>query len=159
MADKDLRDTPADILEAHVTYYKARGNVNYGEDVYLKGILPARIANELIRPWRSFLNKELNTLFGEKVNSDEIYQWTKENVKISNEDNYYRCPISPQVFELKVSDEQSRDIFFVAACRSMDIPAYLDGLMGKSMFMKIKCGKRSLLNLKKKEIVEKVNWY
>ena len=62
LADKDLRDTPADILEAHVTYYKARGNVNYGEDVYLKGILPARIANELIRPWRSFLNKELNTL-------------------------------------------------------------------------------------------------
>lgn len=157
LADKDLRDTPADILEAHVTYYKARGNVNYGEDVYLKGILPARIANELIRPWRPFLNKELKALFGEKVNSDEIYQWIKENVKISNEDNYYRCPISPRgVFELKVSDEQSRDIFFVAACRSMDIPAYLDGADGKIYVYENKMWKEITFESKKeKEIVEK----
>jgi hypothetical protein len=50
-----------------------------------------------------------------------------KNNKLDSEANYFNCPISPMgVFRLKISDEHSRDIFFVATCRSLNIPAYLD---------------------------------
>jgi hypothetical protein len=53
--------------------------------------------------------------------------WTKANIQTDTEGNYFNCPISPRgVFELRHADNRSRDIFFVAACRSLNIPAYLD---------------------------------
>ena len=46
---------------------------------------------------------------------------------MDNECNYYNCPISPiGVIRFNKADAHSRDIFFVAACRSLDIPSYLD---------------------------------
>ncbi|MBP1672787.1 MAG: Transglutaminase Domain-Containing Protein [Bacteroidetes bacterium] len=134
LSDKDLRDTPADILEAHVTHYTSfSGNIKHvefipkSEDPYFKGIMPARIANELIRPWRPFLKEEMSKILGAQTYVDAVMQWIKKNIVVNKTDNYYNCPISPRgVFELRIADPLSRDIFFVAVCRSMNIPAYLD---------------------------------
>ncbi len=134
LSDKDLRDTPADILEAHVTHYISfAGNIKTVEllpidqDPYFRGIMPARIANELIRPWRPFLKTEMEKILGKQTHVDAVMNWIKQNIVVNKTDNYYKCPISPRgVFELRVADPQSRDIFFVAVCRSMNIPAYMD---------------------------------
>lgn len=120
-SDKDLRDIDAATLDAHLTM--TDGSVPY--DVYRKGILPARIANEGIRPWRTFLAEQLTTLG--ITTADQLQQWTLTNIATDDTGNYYGCPLSPRgVFELRHSDTHSRDIFFVAACRSLNIPAYLD---------------------------------
>ncbi|MDL2238570.1 transglutaminase domain-containing protein [Bacteroidales bacterium OttesenSCG-928-K22] len=126
LSEKDLRDVEANTIQQHITYYQSG---KYDLDSYIKGILPARISNEMIRPWRGFLANEFKTIFKDKeVNSTEIINWINENIAIDNEGNYFNCPISPRgVFELKNSDKHSRDIFFIAICRSLDIPAYLDG--------------------------------
>lgn len=88
--------------------------------------MPARISNELVRPWRHFLAEAMPKA-GVEANAESIRQWTLRNVFVDDEGNYYHCPISPRgVFELRHSDPHSRDIFFVAACRSMNVPAYLD---------------------------------
>lgn len=117
-SDKDMRDMPCENLVAHITE-----NNGFAQDVYNKGIMPARISNELVRPWRQFLAEELKGL----KSYNDVKQWILDNVKIDDEGNYYHCPISPRgVYELKHSDSHSRDIFFVAACRSLNIPAYLD---------------------------------
>ena len=59
--------------------------------------------------------------------SEQVADWIKKNIQIDDQANYFNCPVSPQgVFELKIADSHSRDIFFVAACRSLNIPAYLD---------------------------------
>jgi hypothetical protein len=93
-------------------------------DVYKKGILPARISNELIRPYHQYLAENLKI---DNVTAEAVRNWINENITIDNDGNYYNCPISPKgVFDLRHSDKHSRDIFFVAACRSMNIPAYLD---------------------------------
>ncbi|MCQ2343671.1 MAG: transglutaminase domain-containing protein [Paludibacteraceae bacterium] len=102
-SEKDLRDTPAEIFEHHLTRYDGKLPL----DVYKKGIMPARISNELVRPWRNI------ALYIEP--------------SVDDTGNYYHCPISPAGVErLMVADPHSRDIYFIASCRANGIPAYLD---------------------------------
>ena len=127
-SDKDLRDITADVLQAHETEFDwldhAKGtctNRPYTYEVYKKGILPARISNELVRPYR----KELSSFKG--MTSDQIHQWILDSIAVDDTGNYYNCPVSPVgVYRLRHADPHSRDIFFVAACRAAEIPAYLD---------------------------------
>jgi hypothetical protein len=61
------------------------------------------------------------------ANASEIINYVKKNIKIDDEQNYYNCPITPRgVYEMKVSDKHSRNIFFVALCRSAGIAARLN---------------------------------
>jgi len=130
LADKDLRDCPADILDAQLTVYNTK---DYPKDVYIKGILPARISNELIRAWRQPLREALNSVFNNtKPTADAVHDYIANQIKVDEECNYFNCPISPMgVQTCKIADSHSRDIFFVAACRSLDIPAYMDNATGE----------------------------
>ena len=124
LSDKDLRDIHHLLLEQHLTTYNKD---KYPFDVYKKGIISPRISNEGIRPWRKYLAKELSKIFADQLSSEQIKNWIKKNIRIDDQANYFNCPISPQgVYELRIADSHSRDIFFVAACRSLNIPAYLD---------------------------------
>ena len=119
-SDKDLRDITAEVLEAHWVVPPMHPMANeYGP--YRKGGLPARISNEMVRPYR----EELACFKG--MTAEEIRQWVMDSITIDDSSNYYNCPISPVgVYKLRRADSHSRDIFFVAACRAADIPAYLD---------------------------------
>ena len=119
-SDKDLRDITAEVLEAHWVVPPMHPMANeYGP--YRKGGLPARISNEMVRPYR----EELSCFKG--MTAEEIRQWTLDSIIVDDSSNYYNCPISPVgVYKLRRADSHSRDIFFVAACRAADIPAYLD---------------------------------
>lgn len=118
-SDKDMRDITAATLEAHWTEpWQYKG---CARDVYEKGIMPARISNEMVRPYR----KELARFKG--MTAEEIRQWTQDSIAIDDTSNYYNCPVSPVgVYKLRRADSHSRDIFFVAACRAAGVPAYLD---------------------------------
>jgi len=102
-SDKDLRDVSAAMFEHHLTLYDG----SMPEDVYKKGIMPARISTEKITEWRDV---------GEFVEP-----------AVDDTGNYYHCPISPKGVErMKVADKQSRDIYYVATMRAHGTPAYLD---------------------------------
>lgn len=122
-SDKDMRDITAEVLNSHILDHFS--TFNFPFSIYEKGLLPARISNELVRPWRQPLAE---ALLGENVSTlEQLKAWTMKNIAVDDTGNYYNCPISPMgVFELRHSDAHSRDIFFVAACRSLHIPAYLD---------------------------------
>ncbi len=124
LSDKDLRDLNADIVQQHLTLYKPE---KYPFDVYVKGILSPRIANEGIRTWRNDLRIKMTKELGKDIDSQSIVKWIHTNIQIDNEANYFNCPISPMgVYDLRLADAHSRNIFFVAACRALDLPAYLD---------------------------------
>jgi transglutaminase-like putative cysteine protease len=128
LSDKDLRDTPAEVLQSHLDntlpYDKSAG---YNLDVYIKGILSPVISLELIRKWRPYLQEKFRDMFSEKAGFQEIKNWIENNIKIDNGQNYPKCPISPVgVLNTGMADKSSRDIFFVAVCRSFDIPSYID---------------------------------
>ncbi len=125
-SDKDLRDITSEVLEVHYTTYDwdwidEQDCPVTAVTTYYKGILPARISNEMVRPYR----KELACFKG--MTAEEIRQWTLDSIAIDDSSNYYNCPISPVgVYKLRRADRHSRDIFFVAACRAAGVPAYLD---------------------------------
>ena len=122
-SDKDMRDITADVLEAHWSTPPMSGIMETYDEFYVKGIMPARISNEMVRPWRQFLKEKLADI----KDANSLIVWIKENITLDETGNYYNCPISPRgVYELRHSDAHSRDIFFVATCRSLNIPAYLD---------------------------------
>ena len=117
-SDKDLRDITADVLAANYDLFTDK-NVSY--EVYKKGILPARISNEMVRPYR----EELACFKG--MTAEEIRRWVVDSIAVDDTSNYYNCPVSPVgVYKLRRADSHSRDIFFVAACRAAGVPAYLD---------------------------------
>ncbi len=117
-SDKDLRDITADVLEAH---YTTPADFNFQLSIFNSGLLPARISNEMVRPYR----KELACFKG--MTAEEICRWVVDSIVVDDSSNYYNCPISPVgVYKLRRADRHSRDIFFVAACRAAGIPAYLD---------------------------------
>ncbi|MBQ7062443.1 MAG: transglutaminase domain-containing protein [Bacteroidales bacterium] len=122
-SDKDMRDITAETLEAHWCKPSVPAIMETYDAIYVKGLMPARISNEMVRPWRQFLAEKLADI----KDANSLIAWTKENIVTDDTGNYYNCPISPRgVYELRHSDRHSRDIFFVAACRSLGIPAYLD---------------------------------
>ncbi|MBO4489024.1 MAG: transglutaminase domain-containing protein [Bacteroidales bacterium] len=127
LADKDLRDTKAETLESQLTYYHVG---DYPLDVFLKGILPARISNELIRDWQGVLSHGFGLVWRDH-SVKTIYEFVKKSIVVDPDCNYYNCPISPAgVIHLGRSDAHSRDIFFVALCRAFNVPAYMDNSNG-----------------------------
>ncbi|MBQ9474507.1 MAG: transglutaminase domain-containing protein [Bacteroidales bacterium] len=118
-SDKDMRDISASVLEAHLTSAHDYPDIPYKE--YAKGIMPARVSNEMVRPYRKELSKF------KVIEIDQLIDWTLINIAVDDTGNYYNCPISPVgVYRLRHADAHSRDIFFVAACRIAGIPAWLD---------------------------------
>jgi hypothetical protein len=131
LSDKDLRDTPSKVLSDHLIHFKPlSGEIqNDSIDFYYHYVLNPRIANEILSPYRGYFQKNLpeNIIANGKNNPNEIVKYILENIKISDTENYYGTPITPiGVNDLKVSDLFSRDIFFVAICRSLGIPSRLE---------------------------------
>ena len=126
LSDKDLRDFTKENLEDHITLYGDKPSP-YSLYIYKQGIISPRIANEGLRPWRSFLRSVMPYELRANLTPENIKQWINKNIQIDNDANYFNCPISPRgVYELRRADAHSRDIFFVAVCRALNIPAYMD---------------------------------
>lgn len=130
ISDKDLRDTRASVLEDHLlivgnhfTQHKYPGNI------FEEYVLNPRISYEILKPWRSYIRG-----FFENEKADEfitnpylIADWIDENIKLASEANYYGVPVSPQgVLETGYTDLHSRNILFIAVCRSYGIPARIE---------------------------------
>lgn len=172
LSDKDLRDFVKETLEDHITTY---GDTPYGYSFYIyeKGILSPRIANEELRPWRNYLRNALVPALGINATPNNVKHWINNHIRIDDEANYYNCPISPRgVYELKWADSHSRDIFFVAACRALNIPAYMDNATGQLFaysnkrwnIISFEEGKKDLptgtllINYDKKQGIEPIYW-
>jgi hypothetical protein len=132
ISEKDLRDTKEYILTDHLTNaFKYDSGFSKTEpEIFSKYVLSGRISNEWMKGWRAFLQSEFDASFIQKSRMDitVITDWIKGNILIDDTSNLHsRAPLTPLgVYELKVADSKSRDIFFVAICRSFNIPARLN---------------------------------
>jgi transglutaminase-like putative cysteine protease len=133
LSEKDLRDTPAEYLRDHIRNGR-KAEPDMPDDIYVRKVLSPRIALELIKPWRSFLQQPdvAKEIAGERPAAENIVEYVRKNIEIRDDENYYNCRLTPRgVYELKMADRRSRDIFFVAACRSLGIPAQVEEATGK----------------------------
>jgi hypothetical protein len=128
---KDLRDCPLPVLEDH---YTNTGSVNDMDDA--RYYMSPRISNEMLTPFRSALmNKK--ELLAYKDDAEGLAEWVRKNIKTDESWNPQHLCMSPKsVFELRLTDAHSRDIFYVAAARTLGMKARLDEVTGKVQYMK-----------------------
>ena len=131
---KDLRDTPASVLADHLNNAQA-----VQSSLFTEYILNPRVANEFLTPYRKFFAANVDSALVKKAKADPqlIVDWVKENISINDSLNPQRIPIMPMgVWKSRVADKGSRDIFFVAVCRSIGIPARIEPVAGKVQYAK-----------------------
>jgi hypothetical protein len=132
ISEKDIRDAKSEVLNDHlansINFYNP--DSNYDTAFFAQFVMNGRISNEMMQPWRGFLQKQFPDDFIKQFKSDIniLVDWIKTNIKIDDTANLHsRAPLSPQgVYELKVADKHSRDIFFVAVCRSFGLAARIN---------------------------------
>ncbi len=132
IADKDYSDTPESILTDHLTQTAQLGLQKLVQDkeLFTKYVLAPRIALENLSAWRSFLATSFGPEMAQSTRNDisALTNWIRENINVNAVANKHsRAPLTPiGVYNLRVADPLSRDIFFVAACRTFGIPARLN---------------------------------
>jgi len=140
ISEKDIRDTRAEILNDHLVnafnYNNPASSLN--KEFFARYVMSGRIANEMMLPWRKFLQQQFDYDFVMLFKSDVqvLVDWIKKNIIIENTANLHsRAPLSPRgVYELKLADNRSRDIFFVAVCRSLGHAARINPATGMPQY-------------------------
>lgn len=140
IAEKDLHDITADILRSHISSVDLYPSLVDAKQfsVFDKYVLSPRIGLEYITSWRNYIQDHFTyeEIGFFRNNPNSIANWIRQNINIDNDGNYYNVPISPEgVLKYGTSDKQSRDILFVAICRSFGIPARLEPATKKPQFL------------------------
>lgn len=127
IAEKDLRDVEAATLTDHLANTIQYADA-YAEDIFVPYILNPRIALEVLKPYRvCFLEAFHHAEDIYNTDPQQIVAWVAKTIMVKDERQAYSLPISPVgVYQLRVADRHSRDIFFVALCRSLGVPARLE---------------------------------
>jgi transglutaminase-like putative cysteine protease len=119
---KDLCDVTAEVLA------DAADNTPASDSpLWKQYILAPRISNEMLTPYR----KVLGAAFA-GMDAQAIAQWVKDSIRLDDTRNPQKLCMSPEgVYRHRTTDAHSRDIFFVAVCRSVGIAARIDEVTGK----------------------------
>ncbi|MCX6248200.1 MAG: transglutaminase-like domain-containing protein [Bacteroidetes bacterium] len=129
ISEKDLHDVTLEVLDDNILNTPVSESLAKENAIFSAYILSPRIDNEYLKPFREFFRQSFSKdlILKARKDPESIVKWTKESIQTDESANYSKAPLTPKgVYELKVADPHSRDIFFVAACRSMGIPARLE---------------------------------
>lgn len=130
ISEKDLRDTPCDVLEDHL--YNTDANADKDR------VLCPRVSSELLTPYRKYLQSSIPVEDAARFRADpsELVKWCSANLRIVDEYSMRYVQVSPaNVYRTRVCDSDSRNIFFVAAARSLGIPSWIDPVTGGLKYM------------------------
>ena len=131
IAEKDLRDTPAEVLKDHLDH-----TAPHNSELFYRYVLNPRISRELLTPYRSWLQQHLPEDVKKQAATDptSLIPWVNR-LKALDAYNPQHILISPAgVMTLGGADGESKAIFFAALCRSLNIPARLEEVTGKLQY-------------------------
>ena len=124
LSDKDLRDITTEILE---------DSYNATTDQ-----LSPRVEDELITiPFKQYFEKAFSKKAADAFRADpmKLVEWIKKNIRLNPDKKALRIAQTPVgVMKSKITDERSRDIFFVDVARSLGIEAQKDAVTGKIQY-------------------------
>lgn len=135
ISDKDLRDISIDVLRDHLKFTVRNGSY---DEAYRRYILNPRVSNEMITPYKEFFKGQFTPDERQFYAGDpqRWVDWCSKNIKVDGEWNPLSLCMSPKgVWNIRVADPHSRDIFFVASSRAMGIPARIDEVTGKTQYL------------------------
>ena len=122
LAQKDLRDTPKSVLDDHL-YFGEEGEYS------LDYVACPRVDTELLRPYREYFQANIPSVLADLVvNHTALFvKWCKDNLTMHDKISLRYVQLDPKrVWETKLADKGSREIFFVAVCRSFGVEAWMD---------------------------------
>ncbi len=124
ISDKDLCDMPESILEDNLN---ARSNQ-----------LSPRVENEMIiHPYKQLLQDAFDepTRLSMRHDPSLLVQWVRDSIRMNPDTRALRIAQSPVgVWQSRMTDTRSRDIFFVSLARSLSIEARKDAVTGKVQY-------------------------
>ena len=135
LSAKDMRDITTDVINDHYEWFDSiaeRQSASY--TCISRYIRNPRVANEMLTPYRSFFRNAIDEeqRIQYRENPMLLVDWVRKNIAIDPECNLGGAPIQPMgVWKARTADALSRNIFFVALARSLDIPARIDEVTGK----------------------------
>ena len=123
LSRKDYRDVTLDVLMDVAKALSPSGDMEGGR----RFVFSPRVANERLTPYRETLSK-----YFQGMTAEDLIQWVKDSITVDDTRNPQHLCMSPLgVLRHRTCDAHSRDIFFVAASRSIGIPARIDEVTGK----------------------------
>ena len=135
LSAKDMRDITTEVINDHFEDFDSiasRQSASY--TCISRYIRNPRVANEMLTPYRSFFRNAIDEeqRIQYRENPMLLVDWVRKNIAIDPECNLGGAPIQPMgVWKARTADALSRNIFFVALARSLDIPARIDEVTGK----------------------------
>ena len=122
LAQKDLRDTPKSVLDDHL-YFREVGERS------LDHVACPRVDTELLRPYREYFKTNIPQELAEMVmgNTADFVKWCKDNLQMHDDISLRYVQLDPKrVWETRLADKGSREIFFVDMCRTFGVDAWMD---------------------------------
>lgn len=134
VSEKDRRDIPMEVVLDNIE--NVAPNENFDVDFYNKYVLSPRIEVEYLRPWRKTLTEIFASEASEfRQNPAKLVDWVKANVTPADSENPMRLRMSPlAVLKTGKADAVSRNIFFVAASRSIGVPSRIDPVTSTTQY-------------------------
>lgn len=137
LTDKDLRDMPLEILEDNLTAASDQ--------------LCPRVEDEMIlHPYKHYLRNEFLSVEASEDHTAtdmlQMYQrnpsllvkWVSEHIRLNPDKRALRIAQTPVgVWQSRLTDTRSRDIFFVSLARSLGIEARKDVVTGKVQYKEL----------------------
>ena len=123
ISGKDLHDTSLEVLN------DALESTPTAEltPTYCQYILSPRIAHEFLQPYRNQIRDVLSHDISGNPSAAQIISWCNDKIELCDDDNPINLQATPAgVLRLRAADSNSRDRFFVAACRTFGIAARLN---------------------------------
>ena len=115
LSGKDLHDVTLENLQDYYSAPVFRGS---------------RVENEFLTPFYSYF-----ATVQRFASPEELVGWIRENISLQDNPKAWRIPMSPRgVYESRLADPRSRDIFFVSAARANGFEARRDPVTGKLQY-------------------------
>lgn len=126
LSDKDLRDITKEILEDNFTAKTDQ--------------VSPRVEDEMITiPFKNYFEKNIDAKLQKQFRDDpyKLVLWINKNIRLNPDKKALQIAQTPVgTMKAKMTDNRSRDIFFVDVARSLGIEAQKDAVTGKVQYKK-----------------------
>ena len=139
LRDKDLTDTFRPTLVDHLQAVQKFSREEMEEALFDAYVLCPRVHFEMLTPYKRFFQEAFPAEQQEVFRNEPqlLARYVADEVAVNNEIDRYKGMAAPAgAYRLRLTDSLSRDILFVAAARSLGIPARLEPLLLQPQFWK-----------------------
>lgn len=135
VSEKDRRDIPVEVLKSHVAAF--RPGDGYPLDFQYEFILNPRVENERLTCYKdeltAFIPKKKHKEF--HADPSKLAVWVDKTIQEDSRRNPLNFRMDPvSVAKMGRASALSKKIFFVAAARSLGIPARMDLVRGEAQY-------------------------